>query len=149
MRLFWNAPFRQLVSVQDKLIQLKILHRTYFTLYRLHKLQPTLSSACWRCGHRDRDFPHLLDMSTHLLVLVGGLAPTVAKQILLGLLLFFAIKSISTHWKKTFSPPLIFWKRLVKWNLPLYRRTYENGDSKKKFNKVWAMWMDDPSSAVD
>lgn len=37
----WDFPFSSLVSLRDRLIQFKIVHRAYFTPHRLHKMNPT------------------------------------------------------------------------------------------------------------
>lgn len=42
----WDFPFKILVSLRDRLIQYKILHRAYITPYRLHKMRTSLSSEC-------------------------------------------------------------------------------------------------------
>lgn len=38
----WDTPFKQLVSIRDWLIKFRILHRAYFTLYVLHKIDSTI-----------------------------------------------------------------------------------------------------------
>lgn len=46
----WDFPFSSLVSLRDHLIQFKIVHRAYFTLYRLPKMNPESPLGCWHCG---------------------------------------------------------------------------------------------------
>lgn len=41
----WDSPFGQLVSSRDRLIQFKILHKFYYTPYRLHKIYPARCSV--------------------------------------------------------------------------------------------------------
>lgn len=56
----WDMPFKQLVSVTDRLIQFKRLHRAYYTLYRLQNLNLVLSSAWWNCRQPKGDFFHII-----------------------------------------------------------------------------------------
>lgn len=55
----WDFPFQSLVSLRDRLTQFKIIHRAYYTSYRLHKINPRLSLECWRCGGAPGDFTHI------------------------------------------------------------------------------------------
>lgn len=55
----WDLPFRYLVSLGDRLIQFQIVHRTYFTPYRLHRMNPSASQECWWHDHSPGDFSHI------------------------------------------------------------------------------------------
>lgn len=54
----WDFPFKILVSLRDRLIQYKIVHRAYLTPSRLYKMMPSLSS-CWRCDHALGNYIHI------------------------------------------------------------------------------------------
>lgn len=41
-----DFPFRSLVSIRDRLVQFKIVHRAYFTPHRLHLMNPAHSPEC-------------------------------------------------------------------------------------------------------
>lgn len=111
----WDFPFRSLVSIRDRVVQFKIVHRAYFTPHRLHLMNPQHSPECWRCGSSPGDFAHIfwhcpkiqqywrevLDLtnkvaSTNLsplmeiciLGLLENVVPTIAKRTLTSLLLF-------------------------------------------------------------
>lgn len=170
----WDFPFRSLVSMRDRLIQFKIVHRAYFTPHRLHQMNPTCPSECWRCGISPGDFSHIfwhcpkiqrywsevLDtvnrvasttlphaMEVCLLGLIETLVPTMAKRTLVGLLLFYARKNIAIWWKKPAPPSLTQWKSLVNNNLPLYRDTYFNRGCPMKYDRVWRTWLEDVETA--
>lgn len=56
----WDFPFKSLVSLRDRLIQFKLIHRTNFTPHRLHKMCSEYSSSeCWRCGGTPGNFSHI------------------------------------------------------------------------------------------
>lgn len=55
----WDAPFKQLVSLRDHLIQFKIFHRAYYTSHRLHRFSSTVPPSCWRCDRDVGDFFHI------------------------------------------------------------------------------------------
>lgn len=55
----WDFPL-SLVSARDRLVQFKILHRAYYTPYRLHKMASSHSPTCWRCPLQTSDFIHIL-----------------------------------------------------------------------------------------
>lgn len=155
----WDTQFKQLVSIRDRLIQFKIIHRAYFYPHMLHRINPSISSVCWWCNHSKGDFFHILwsclaitsywmdiikiiSMVTQtrsilkicLLGLVENLSPTTAGRMLIGLLLFYARKAIMLCWKKSFAHTIPYWKQLVNSNLPLYRDTIANVGCQKK---VW------------
>lgn len=167
----WDFPFSSLVSLRDRLIQFKIVHRAYFTPHRLHKMNPDSPLECWRCGGTPGDFTHIFwtcpaivsywreildfitqitsvplqpSMSICILGLTEQLIPTVAGCTLVGLLLFYARKAIALSWRKSTRPPLSLWKQLINNSLPLYKDTYDNRGCPNKYSKVWSKWLADP-----
>lgn len=77
-----------------------------------------------------------------MLGLVNALAPCRAVCTLLGLLLFYARKSIIPKWKVSSAPTLNMWRSLVNSTIPLCRETYLHRGCPKKFNKVWDIWLE-------
>lgn len=61
----WDTPFKQLVIIRDWLIQFRTLHRAYFNTHVLHKIDSTISLACWRFAHSTGD----CDMSSYCAIL--------------------------------------------------------------------------------
>ena len=49
-----------LISTKHRQIQFNILHRTYYTPYRLHKIDSNISPRCQRCKVMKRDLLHML-----------------------------------------------------------------------------------------
>lgn len=117
----WEYPYLQLVSVKDRLIQFKILHRVYLTPQKFSKIYPDVSLCCYKCVGRDADFSHMLwsfweevmgfiatltkipiplSVPICLLGLVDTLADHRATKTLLGLLLFYARKTLILKWKQ-------------------------------------------------
>lgn len=164
----WDFPFRSLVSICDRLVQFKIVHRAYFTPHRLHVMNSDHSSECWRCGTSPGDFSHIFwqcpkvqqywgevlnltnkvaltnipqTMEICLLGLIENLVPTIAKRTMIGLL-FYARKNTALQWKKPNPPSSAQWKRLVNDSLLLYKDTYANRGCPLKFDKVWRNWME-------
>lgn len=82
-----------------------------------------------------------------LLSLVDNLLHTRAKKTLVSLL-FDARKAITLHWKKQAPPSIFFWKQLITNNLPLYRDTYAHCGCPAKYDKVWAKWLANPTTAA-
>lgn len=136
----WDFPFKHLVSVRDKLIQFKIAHRAYFTPHRRHRMDSNITPTCWRYSHLTGDFIHVfwscpaiaiywqgvlyaivsvvhisvpMSPRTYLLGLVKELAPKLATRILLSLLLFYARKAITLHWKESSPPSVKLWIKLL------------------------------------
>lgn len=163
----WAQPFKHLVSARDRLIQLKFLHRSYYTPARLAKIFPNASAECWRCSHSPADTDHIfwqcqqvqrfwsdvtsciselltvpipMTVKVCLLGLVDEVVPSRALRTMLNILLFYERKAILLHWKKPGAPRVAFWKGLVNAMLPYYKSTYEAGGCMKKFYKVWHTW---------
>ena len=49
-----------LISTKHRQIQFNIFHRTYYTPYRLHRIDSNISSRCQRCKVTDGDLIHML-----------------------------------------------------------------------------------------
>lgn len=85
-------------------------------------------------------------MSVCLLGLVGNLAFRQATKTLIGLLLFYVRKTIVLTWKQTEAPSLNFWKALVNSAIPLYKDTYHSRECSTKFDKIWNVWLESPTT---
>lgn len=142
----------------------------------MHRIYPSISASCWRCNSASADFTHIfwncpyiesfwvevtkfiltvttvpvpLSIEVCLLGLVEPLAPRRALRTLLGLLLYYARKSIVLRWKASSAPSLNFWKKLVNAALPLYKATYLSRGCGKKFHKIWDIWTESLSTNAD
>lgn len=129
----WDYPFQQLISTRDKLVQFKIVHHYYLTSERFGKLSVDHSTMCWRCDSPNAGFLHIfwncleinlywswvlqfiatitniqtpLELDVCLLGLVELLAHRKAIRMLLGLLLYYARKTIVLLWKYSDPPTL-------------------------------------------
>lgn len=167
----WDFPFSSLASARDKMVQYKILHRAYYTPHRLHRMSAAHSTSCWLCTHQPAEFFHIFwscpiiqqywqkvltvmksvtqipcDPRYCLLGLVEQLSVTVARRILINLLLFYARKVITMNWKKSSPHSIQCWRGLINASLPLYKATYANRGCPNKLNKVWACWLGDSST---
>ena len=138
-------------------------------------MKASLSAECWRCTGDPGDFIHIfwscpvikhywsqvlaviqevvgIDIAPSpqicLLGLVEELAPRVAERTLIGLLLFYARKMITPCWKKRAPPSTLLWKSHVNKVLPLYKGTYQNRGCPKKYDRVWAKWLAEASTAT-
>ena len=172
--MYGAFPFKILVSLRDRLVQYKIVHRVYLTPARVHRMRSSLSPERWRCDHAQGDYIHIfwscpvitvfwsqvfLEVNELfsisivpspricLLGLVEDLVPRVAERTLLGLLLFYARKSIILCWKHKAPPSLDLWKTLVNNVIPLYRDTYTHRGW-SKYDRVWSKWLAEPSTAA-
>lgn len=131
----WDFLFKILVS-----FQFKIVHRAHLTPYRLHKLEPARSPACWRCDHPQGDFIHIVRFCpaialfwTQELSVIKSLVdtpivlspkmcplgltedriPRVAVRTVTGFLLNDARKVLTLCFKKRPPPLISFWKLQV------------------------------------
>lgn len=148
----WDYPMHNLGSARDRLIQFQILHRIHLTPQRLHRIYPSHPSQCWRSTADSANFLHVfwecpgiklfwaevshcickvttvavpLSIDVCILELVHLLATSRAMRTLLGILLFYARKSI-LKWKSPQAPTLDYWKSIVNKMIPLYKFTYES-----------------------
>ena len=170
----WRFPLQILVSLRDKLIQYKIIHRSHYTPYKLHRISPSNSQNCWRCVVEPGDFIHIFwlcpkivafwseiltmiarvtsvrleqEVEICLLGLIEGNAISKERKTQIGLLLFYARKVIVLNWKKIEAPSIAQWKNLVNSNLILYRETYCNRGHGEKYRRIWANWIENPITA--
>lgn len=156
------------VSTGDKLIQIKFLHRVYFTPMRLSRIYPDRDPHCPRCWmmqegnylHMFWDCPALstfwsgvfeqlnvrLELSvprTPELALLGihedEQRPHHSK-LLISFLLFYAKKEILCRWSSPSPPTLTSWENTINAALPLYKLTYISRGCPWKFDKVWLPW---------
>ena len=170
----WRFPLQILVSLRDKLMQFKIIHRSHYTPYKLYKISSTNPQNCWRCADIPGDFMHIFWLCPKIVVfwrevlrmiatvtsiileqeaeicllgLVGENIVSVGRRTQVGLLLFYARKAIVLNWKKVEAPSVAHWKNVVNSNLPLYREAYWNRGHGEKYERVWANWIENPMTA--
>ena len=161
------------ISSRDKVIQTKLLYRSYFTPCLLFKLSRIPSALCSRCGAADGTFFHMMwecapirkfwsevtafisslteipNICNPLRCLLGHIDDeTISKnmQTFLRIVLFYAKKSITFHWKSPSLPTITFWLTTINRAIPLYKMTYEARGCPKKFLKVWGSWVDSEST---
>lgn len=142
----------------------------------LNRIYPAFSANCWRGSstpvgyahifwdcpriqyywqemtqflHRLTTIPIPLMVSISRLALVDSLAFAKATLTLLGILQFFARKTIVLKWTSARPPTLSSWKQLVNAAIPLYKATYLSRRCPKKYEKVWHLWTDSESMAND
>lgn len=156
----WDFPFKQLVSLYNRLIQIKIVHRAYFTPYWVHKMDPSFSQCCWRWSHSPGNYIHIfwscpaiVQFWVSVLQIIqsgsGVVVPSSPCACLLGLVeeldsttaarisFFFFMLGNPSHSPEKKPTPLTvaFWKQLVNSTLPLYKDTYCDRECKKKNSK--------------
>lgn len=141
---------------------------SFFTPWLLHRLDRIPSALCSWCGMADGTFFHLMweslpirkfwlkvtafissttqipNICNPLQCLLGyiddeGLSKNV--QTFIHIVLFYAKKSITMHWKSQSSPTIAFWLTTVNHAIPLYKLIYEAGGCPKFFSKIWDSWV--------
>lgn len=140
-----------MISAGDRFIQLKFLHRAYFSPQRLAKIYPTSNSVCTKCTSEEGSFFHVVwscryiqtfwrgvdniinlvsnlkvpcDPVPLLLGIVDTLEAPQAKKLFVFHAAFYARKAILLHWKGSTPPTTQFGRTLINKALPLYKMTY-------------------------
>lgn len=158
-----------MIAAKDRFIQLKFIHRAYYTPQRLAKIYPEKSSTCTRCELEVGTFFHMVwscpklrpywsAVADRLGVVCGAEIPMDPSILLLSYLeeiegdryikqcltysLFYARREILLNWKKKEAPTKVGWEAAVNNALPLYHLTYESRNCPQKFDKVWSSWED-------
>ena len=74
---------------------------------------------------------------------------SVSKKALLRILFCYAKKALAINWRKPSPPSLQGWLKMVNNALPMYKLTYAARGCPKKFEKVWAGWIEKVSGDVE
>lgn len=133
------------ISSRDKVIQTKLLYRSYFTPSLLFKLNRLPSALCSRCGMADGTFFHLMWECSPIKKFWSEVTAFIS-SLTQRIVLFCAKKSITIHWKSQSSPTIAFWLTTVNHAILLYKLTYEARGCPKKFLKIWDSWVSSEST---
>lgn len=137
----WSAilehPKRVSRNAKLKFIQTMVLHRSYLTPQKIHKMYPEAQHCCPRCKGDEADFTHMLwscpqlqnywkdipevlNEITHLLIpndilacLVGPRKRTSTSKVQMrfqGLALILSIRNLTMRWKSPRCPSLNTWQ---------------------------------------
>ncbi|OCT76669.1 hypothetical protein XELAEV_18031871mg [Xenopus laevis] len=149
----WGEILRHLltstISSRDKLIQIKFIHRSYWTPERLHRMNPARDSCC-SCGAGPQAHGFILYgrvpgtgtyNSVALLGLTKGKVTSVDGRILLRLLMYYAKKQIILKWNRGDIPTMAEWKAAVNKDIPYYKATYLSRGCMDKFINIWMLWV--------
>lgn len=158
-----------MIAAKDRFIQLKFIHRAYYTPERLARIYPILTPTCTRCELDTGTFYHMvwscpklhhfwrsvadtlervcgieipLDPLTCLLSHLEDIAGDRYTKLFLTYSLFYARREILLKWKQKEAPTKETWLKAINNVLPLYRITYESRNCPQKYDKVWSSWID-------
>lgn len=140
-----------MISARDRFIQIKFLHRAYFSPQCLARIYPDNSPACpkcaseegsffvWSCQHIQtfwRGVVNIININSVsklkvpcdpiplLLGIVDTLEAPQSKKLFVFYAAFYARKAILLQWKGTIPPMIQQWKTLINKALPFYKLTY-------------------------
>lgn len=167
----WEEGIQQyiplMISARDRYIQLKFLHRAYYTPQRLARFYPTQSDKFSKCNNAVGMFFHVvwscplihqfwremvqyinsignltigLDPRVLLLGICDAITTSTHKQLLIFYASYYARKAILIKWKQSEPPTVGQWKTLIDNTLPLYKLTYISRKCPQKFEKIWGPW---------
>lgn len=158
-----------LISARDRFLQLKFLHRAYYTPRKLAVIYPDRSPACPRCGDLDASFLHMTwscprlrgyweQVLADVNQTVETTIPLCPRALLLNVLVdsgvgkyaklfiafatYYARREILLRWKLSEPPTVNAWRKTLNTVLPLYKITYVNRNCPSKFDKIWSSWID-------
>lgn len=158
-----------MISARDRYTQLKFLHRAYYSPARLARINPGRSAVCTRCGADGADFIHVVwscpvvegywrevlseinsigELTVPfspiplLLGICDFLEAPQRKKLFVFYTSFYARKAILLQWNQTQPPTKKVWLSLVNAALPLYKLTYLGRNCPRKFDKIWASWVE-------
>ena len=168
----WSEGLQQyiplMISAKERFIQLKFIHRVYYTPQRLAVIYHTSEDKCPRCGREVGNFIHMVWLCPKvqefwrlvaaeiesiggvavglnpLILLLGitdNLPTSTHKKLFIFYTAFYARKAILLQWKVADPPGLSAWRKLVNDTLPMYKLTYMGRNCPKKFDKVWGAWV--------
>lgn len=154
-----------MISARDRFIQLKFLHRAYFSPQRLARIYLNSSPVCLKCTLEVGSFFHIVWFCQHiqnfcmgvvsvvnsvgklkvpcdpiplLLGIVDTLAASKSKKLFVFYVAFYAKKVILLQWKGSSPPTIQQWQTLINKALHLYKLTYLGCNSPKKSLKYEA-----------
>lgn len=157
-----------MISVRDRFTQLKFIHRAYYSLERLARMYPARSSFCPKCTSEMGSFIHVIwscqqlqifcegvvnyinsigklrvpyDPIPLILSIVDTLETSQSKKLFVFYTAFYARKAVLLKWNNSSPPTVQQWRTLVDAALPLYKLTYLGRNCPKKFNRIWAAWI--------
>lgn len=158
-----------MIAAKDRFIQLKFIHRAYYTPHSMANINPNLDPTCPRCNTEVGTFWHMVWASPQIMTyweniagklseLAGTRAPTEPMVLLLSYLgevegdrytklcitfsLFYARRGIMVHQKSANPTTLKSWQKEVESAFALYKLTYQSRQCLAKFDKVWSAWVD-------
>lgn len=158
-----------MIAAKDRFIQLKFLHRAYYTPQRLARILPHRDPMCPRRRVEEGSFWHMVwscpkiqpywqEVADALTEVCGSRIPFEPLTLLLSHLeevqgdryiklcltfsLFYAKREILLRWKLAERPTKASWCQSIHSVLPLYRLTYQSRQCPAKFDKVWSGWID-------
>lgn len=162
------------VSEQHRLSQIYLLHRVYRTPLFLHKIGLRDSPICNRCCVHPASLMHLmwncpklvrywgevvslinsvfsscidLDPMTCILGYVEDIPVNSDEKLAVSRILYMARKVIAFHWLDSEPPTKQELVNKVNWLLLMERGIYLKRGATKKFEKLWARWLDTPGLA--
>lgn len=157
------------ISSKDRFSQLKFLHRAYYSPSRLAKIYTDRTATCPRCGSDDADFYHTVWSCPRIVVfwklvlddinsvgrirvpysplplllgMCGSLEAPRRKKLFVFYTAMYARKAILLNWNQPQPPTKQLWLSLINAALPLYKLTYMGRNCPKKFDAVWADWVE-------
>lgn len=162
-----NTYYVTAISARDRIIQLSIFHRIYYTPMRLFRMRKLSSPICHKCHKNTGDLLHMLwscekiwlfwSQVTHFIATNLNL-PNICspKWCILGIfedvelssyqtqflrfLLYYARKVVGLQWIYSTLISLNQWKNLINQVLPTYKLAYEARGCAGKFMKIWGEW---------
>lgn len=156
-----------LISSKEGLIQVKFLHRVYYTprgstryTHNDRRIVPRCQNSVgtyfhmfWSCPKIARYWAEVVDSVNGRLQLNLPVSPELAllgiqdddqrpryTKLLLTYLFYYAKREIVLHWNAPSSPTVGSWEKSINAVLPLYKLTYLNRNCPKKCNTIWQPW---------
>lgn len=154
-------------AINNRLIQLFIIHQCYLTPSRMYRMGRRGDSCCPRCGHSPANFWHMMwdcsvlqdfwhevvslltevieqDVPCNPIVCLFGILDEEQwshyNRIMLRETLFMARKTIALRWIDRRPPRLHTWKALVNKAIPYEKLVYVHRRCASKFYKIWDPW---------
>lgn len=162
--------------LSERLTQLYIIHKSYFTPARIAKYHPNSNPLCPRCAGHPWTFYHLIwtcpEIQNYWAQIIqflhdhmGSPLQLDPKSCLMGLLpdvkinqflatflyetLFSARKLVAKNWMRNTPPTIQAWIREINLNLPYKKVIYRHRGCSAKYNKVWDRWLDTPDTYIE
>lgn len=158
-----------MIASRDRFIQLKFLHRAYYTPQRLSNIYPSLSPMCTRCSIERGSFFHVvwacpkirpywqevtnalteicgtrvsLDPLLFLLSYLGDVEGDRYTKLCMTFILFYARREILLRWRGMELPMKSSWCSTIDRVLPLHKIMYESRNCPAKYDKICSNWVD-------